>query len=78
VVAGYAWRPDVPVALAARPYLHPVRTLAGVPVTELTPVSHPHHLGVSVAVAEIGGGPSEPPPTGNAPAVTIDALATAG
>ena len=55
VVADYTWRPEVPLALAPRPYLHPVRTLAGLPVTELMPASHPHHLGVSVAVAEVGG-----------------------
>ncbi|MEV6348953.1 PmoA family protein [Actinoplanes sp. NPDC051851] len=54
-VAEYAWRPDLPAALAPRPYLHPVRTLAGTPVTELMPASHRHHLGVSVAVAEVDG-----------------------
>ncbi|WP_436532712.1 PmoA family protein [Actinoplanes sp. HUAS TT8] len=54
-VAEYAWRPDLPVALSPRPYLHPVRTLAGVTVTELMPASHRHHLGVSVAVAEVDG-----------------------
>jgi hypothetical protein len=56
-VAEYAWRPDhLPIGLAPRPYLHPVRTLAGTTVTELMPASHPHHLGVSVAVAEVDGG----------------------
>ncbi|MDR6315901.1 PmoA family protein [Actinoplanes couchii] len=55
VVAEYSWRPDLPVALAPRPYLHPVRTLGGVTVTELMPASHRHHLGVSVAVAEVDG-----------------------
>jgi hypothetical protein len=54
-VAEYTWRPDLPAALAPRPYLHPVRTLAGVAVTELMPASHRHHLGVSMAVAEIDG-----------------------
>ncbi|GLW30262.1 oxidoreductase [Actinoplanes regularis] len=54
-VAEYAWRPDLPVALSPRPYLHPVRTLAGTTVTELMPDSHRHHLGVSVAVAEVDG-----------------------
>ncbi|GIE94447.1 PmoA family protein [Paractinoplanes rishiriensis] len=55
-VAEYAWRPDLPVGLAPRPYLHPVRTMAGTTVTELMPASHRHHLGVSVAVAEVDGG----------------------
>jgi hypothetical protein len=54
-VAEYAWRPHLAAALAPRPYLHPVRTLAGTVVTELMPPSHRHHLGVSVAVAEVGG-----------------------
>jgi hypothetical protein len=55
-VAEYAWRPDLPTGLAPRPYLHPVRTLGGTTVTELMPVSHRHHLGLSVAVAEVDGG----------------------
>jgi hypothetical protein len=55
-VAEYAWRPDLPVGLAPRPYLHPVRTLEGTRVTELMPASHRHHLGVSIAVAEVDGG----------------------
>ncbi|GIE34824.1 oxidoreductase [Actinoplanes italicus] len=52
-VAEYAWRPHLPASLAPRPYLHPVRTLGGTVVTELMPASHRHHLGVSVAVAEV-------------------------
>jgi hypothetical protein len=55
-LAQYVWRPDLPPSLAPRPYLHPVRTLAGTPVTELMPASHPHHLGVSIAVPELDGG----------------------
>ncbi|MEU4215195.1 PmoA family protein [Actinoplanes sp. NPDC026623] len=55
-VAEYAWRPDLPAALSPRPYLHPVRTLAGTTVTELMPASHQHHLGLSVAVAEVDRG----------------------
>ncbi|MFC7534052.1 PmoA family protein [Actinoplanes sp. GCM10030250] len=54
-VLEYTWRPDLPVALSPRPYLHPVRTMNGVAVTELMPASHRHHLGVSVAVAEVDG-----------------------
>jgi hypothetical protein len=55
-VAEYVWRPDLALALAPRPYLHPVRTLAGTPVTELMPGSHRHHLGASLAVPDVGGG----------------------
>jgi Family of unknown function (DUF6807) len=54
-VAQYVWRPDLPVVLAPRPYLHPVRTIAGTPVTELMPASHRQHLGVSLAIADING-----------------------
>ncbi|WP_307129015.1 PmoA family protein [Streptomyces sp. B1I3] len=38
-----------------RPYLHPVTTLAGIPVTEERPADHIHHLGVSVAVPDVAG-----------------------
>ena len=54
-VAEYTWRPELPATMPARPYLHPVRTLAGTVVTELMPTSHRHHLGVSVAVADVDG-----------------------
>ncbi|MEU2250743.1 PmoA family protein [Streptomyces sp. NPDC019224] len=40
---------------AARPYLHPVTTLAGTPVTEERPADHLHHLGASVAVPDVAG-----------------------
>ncbi|MER7998483.1 PmoA family protein [Streptomyces sp. NPDC095613] len=55
VVATYVHRPRVPAALSPRPYLHPVRTLGGVTVTELRPADHAHHLGVSVAVPDVSG-----------------------
>ncbi|MEW1720331.1 PmoA family protein [Streptomyces sp. NPDC093109] len=63
-VATYTHRTDRPdraampvasVTGAARPYLHPVRTLGGVTVTELRPSDHPHHLGVSMAVPDVAG-----------------------
>ncbi|MEJ3747502.1 PmoA family protein [Actinomycetes bacterium KLBMP 9797] len=54
-VADYVWRPELPATVAPRPYLHPVRTPSGTEVTELMPADHPHHLGVSVAVADVGG-----------------------
>lgn len=53
--------PDGPTPQAAsavpgfRPYLHPVRTLGGVTVTELRPADHVHHLGVGVAVPDVSG-----------------------
>jgi len=54
-VAEYVWRPHVPNTLSPRPFLHPVRTLAGTVVTEVMPRDHLHHLGVSVAVPDAGG-----------------------
>lgn len=38
-----------------RPHLHPVRTLAGVPVTDTLPEDHRWHLGVSVAMQDVSG-----------------------
>lgn len=54
-VAEYVWRPHVPNTLSPRPFLHPVRTLAGTEVTELMPPDHLHHLGASLAVPDAGG-----------------------
>ncbi|WP_407564165.1 PmoA family protein [Streptomyces sp. 184] len=55
-VGRYVHRPRLDRRLSPRPYLHPLTTLAGVPVTELMPGDHPHHLGVSIAVPDVGGG----------------------
>jgi predicted dehydrogenase len=54
-VGRYWWRQGLPTTVAPRPYLHPVRTLSGLVVSEAEPVDHPHHLGVGVAVADVGG-----------------------
>ncbi|MEV5875090.1 PmoA family protein [Streptomyces sp. NPDC052101] len=54
-VARYLIRPELPARLSPRPFLHPVTTLAGTPVTELSPADHPHHLGVGVAVPDVEG-----------------------
>ncbi|MBX9388279.1 PmoA family protein [Streptomonospora nanhaiensis] len=56
-VAVAEWRAgtDVPPDLSPRPYLHPVRTLGGTVVTEVSPGDHLHHLGVGVAVPDIDG-----------------------
>jgi hypothetical protein len=40
---------------APRPYLHPVRSLAGATVTEAGPADHPHHLGLSIALSDVNG-----------------------
>jgi hypothetical protein len=54
-VASYVWRHDLPRRTAPRPYLHPVTTLAGTVLTELMPMTHPHHLGLSLAVPDVSG-----------------------
>lgn len=57
---------DVPVAvyddgvglervLAPRPHLHPVHTLTGRVVTDAVPADHRWHLGLSVALQDVGG-----------------------
>lgn len=54
-VGRYVTRPELPARLSPRPYLHPVTTLAGTPVTEVSPADHLHHLGVGVAVPDLAG-----------------------
>ncbi|WP_166020758.1 PmoA family protein [Streptomyces chilikensis] len=54
-VARYAVRPGLDPRLSPRPYLHPVTTLGGVPVTEEMPGDHLHHLGAGVAVPDVDG-----------------------
>lgn len=54
-VGRYVARPELPARLSPRPYLHPVTTLAGTAVTELSPADHVHHLGVGVAVPDVEG-----------------------
>lgn len=41
--------------LSPRPYLHPVRTPAGEVLTEVFPVDHRHHYGMSAAVVDVNG-----------------------
>ncbi|HLT10864.1 MAG TPA: PmoA family protein [Micromonosporaceae bacterium] len=54
-VAEYVTCPEVDSRRGPRPYLHPVRTLAGTVVTDVQPEDHPHHLGVSVAMQDVSG-----------------------
>ncbi|GAB7053009.1 PmoA family protein [Catenuloplanes indicus] len=46
---------DVDPTLGPRPYLHPVTTLTGVPVTDAFPEDHRWHLGASVAMQDVAG-----------------------
>ncbi|MEU6161980.1 PmoA family protein [Streptomyces sp. NPDC047130] len=54
-VARYGVRPDLDPRLSPRPFLHPVTTLGGVPVTEEMPGDHLHHLGAGIAVPDVDG-----------------------
>ena len=55
LVATYVWSRELPPGVAPRPYLHPVRTLAGVELTGLMPSAFRHHLGAGVAIADVSG-----------------------
>ncbi|HWD81983.1 MAG TPA: DUF6807 family protein, partial [Kribbella sp.] len=55
MLARYEFGRRMPQVHAPRPYLHPVRTLGGHPLTEVSPVDHRHHYGVSLAVAQVNG-----------------------
>ncbi|MBL7258217.1 PmoA family protein [Paractinoplanes lichenicola] len=54
-VATYVIDPPLDIRLAPRPYLHPVRTLAGTVVTDELCFDHPWHLGASVTIADVNG-----------------------
>jgi hypothetical protein len=54
-VADYADGGEHDPALSPRPYLHPVRTLGGILVTDALPADHPWHLGISVALQDVDG-----------------------
>jgi hypothetical protein len=54
-VAEYVVEPAVDRTLSPRPYLHPVRTLGGVVVTDALPDDHRWHLGASLAVQDVAG-----------------------
>ncbi|WBB81030.1 PmoA family protein [Micromonospora sp. WMMD882] len=54
-VARYVLDPDLDPRHGVRPYLHPVRTLAGTTVTDVLPEDHVWHLGASLAVQDVNG-----------------------
>lgn len=54
-VASYVLDPALDIRLGPRPYLHPVRTLGGVPVTDAFPFDHPWHLGASLTMPYVNG-----------------------
>ena len=50
----YVYRPATPALESPRPYLHPVRTLAGNLVTGFRPHDHTWHHGLSLTSAHLG------------------------
>ena len=54
-LATYREGTAMPPGLSPRPYLHPVRTLAGSVVTDAEPADHLHHYGMSLAVPDVDG-----------------------
>lgn len=54
-VAEYVIDPDIDPTLVPRPYLHPVRTLAGIAITDVLPEDHQWHLGVGIAMPDVSG-----------------------
>ena len=55
VVAQYDPGLDVAPTSSPRPFLHPVRTLGGLTVTDAHPADHDWHLGIGVAVQDVAG-----------------------
>ncbi|WP_248758793.1 DUF6807 family protein [Pseudarthrobacter sp. SSS035] len=54
-VADYQGGSRIRAVSSPRPYLHPVRTLAGTVVTDHQPLDHVWHLGVGVALQDVDG-----------------------
>jgi len=55
VVAQYEEGTSVDSVLSPRPYLDAVISRTGTPLTVTEPTDHPHHLGVSLAIADVNG-----------------------
>lgn len=51
----YVYRPDTPPVESPKPYLHPLRTLAGNVVTLFRPHDHVWHKGVAMTWAQLSG-----------------------
>ncbi|QFY07413.1 hypothetical protein GBF35_12620 [Nonomuraea phyllanthi] len=59
----YVYRPDTPVLESPKPYLHPIRTLGGAPVSLFRPHDHVWHKGIAWSLPHVGehnfwGGPT--------------------
>ncbi|MBB6348007.1 DUF6807 domain-containing protein [Nonomuraea muscovyensis] len=59
----YTYRPDTPVLESPKPYLHPIRTRGGAPVSLFRPHDHVWHKGIAWSLPHVGehnfwGGPT--------------------
>lgn len=54
-VADYADGSDIMPLSSPRPYLHPIRTLAGVTLSDTHPVDHDWHCGLSFTMQDVNG-----------------------
>jgi LacI family transcriptional regulator len=55
VVAQYEEGASVDAVLSPRPFLNNVISRSGTPLSVTEPTDHPHHLGVSLAIADVNG-----------------------
>ena len=55
VLAEYRDGSDMEPTASPRPYLHPVRSTGGTPLTDVRPADHVHHMGVSMALPVVNG-----------------------
>ena len=54
-IARYVYRPRLPRDESPKPYLHPVRTLAGTLVSSFRPGDHPWHKGIQMTLSDVSG-----------------------
>lgn len=54
-LVSYVYEPRCPASEAPKPYLHPIRTLAGDVVTAYRPHDHPWHKGIQMTAAHLAG-----------------------
>ncbi|MEV4179721.1 PmoA family protein [Nonomuraea sp. NPDC049709] len=54
-IAHYVYRPDAPDAEAPKPYLHPIRSLSGAPLSVYRPHDHRWHKGLQMTWAHLSG-----------------------
>jgi len=54
-IASYDYAPDVPAFEGPKPYLHPLRTLTGAPVTGYRPNDHRWHKGIQMTWTDVSG-----------------------